>query len=176
MLGSVPCNGSTPRPSAPHVRSTDAVVLATLARGSAHSATFRRLLEQLEMSDVIVHVERRPRWERPHGATRFIAATPYARYLRITIAATDASDAIVALLGHELRHAVETADAPEVVDESSFHALYRRIGHASCAPPQWCFDTATAVRTGIDVYTELRRVRRSARLSSAQHHERQGDD
>jgi hypothetical protein len=98
------------------------------------------------------------------------------RYLRVTLSADSASDAIVALLGHELRHALEAADAPEAVDQLTYRALYHVIGHASCAPPRWCFDTADAVRAGAEVYTELHAGReRSARLPAAEDQER-GDD
>jgi hypothetical protein len=35
------------------------------------------------------------------------------------------------MLGHELRHAVEIADADSVVDQASLGAAYRRFGFAS---------------------------------------------
>jgi hypothetical protein len=39
----------------------------------------------------------------------------------------------IAALGHELRHAVEIADAPSVVDDASLAAEYRRVGFPSRA-------------------------------------------
>jgi hypothetical protein len=178
VLAAVTCDASEPiHVSAPHVRSTDRIVLMALARGAALSETFRRMVARLEASDVIVHVERREAGAHPFGFTQFIATTRHVRYLRITVAASDASDATVALLGHELRHALETADAPEVTDQDSYQAFYRRIGRASCAPPQWCFDTTAAVRTGAQVRAELRgRRRASARLPPAEHHQRQREN
>lgn len=140
----------------PRLRTDDRVVGAAIARGRAQSVTFRRLVDRLDASDLIVHVTRVRLLHRPSGVTQFIAATPYNRYLRITLHADHASDAIVALLGHELQHAVETASAPWVADQASYRALYRAIGHASCGPPQWCFDTAEAVAAGARVYAELR--------------------
>jgi hypothetical protein len=178
-FGPPPCSTPSPvrtRASMPHVRSTDPIVLAALARGVTMSATFRAMIEQLEASDVIVHIERREGGKVGSGFTQFITATRYARYLRITLAARDAADATVALLGHELRHALEAAAAPDVIDEASYRALYHEIGRSSCGPPQWCFDTAAAVRAGARVYAELHSARRSARLSAAQHHERQRND
>jgi hypothetical protein len=178
LLAAVMCEASeSPEAAAPHVRSTDRIVLTALARGTALSETFRRLVDRLEASDVIVHVDRRQAGTHQFGFTQFITATRHVRYLRITLEANHASDATVALLGHELRHAVETADAPEVIDQASYQALYRRVWRASCAPPQWCFDTAAAVRAGVQVHAELRGQRRqSARLAPAEHHQRQRDD
>jgi hypothetical protein len=177
---SPPCRSplaAAPRRTAPpHVRSTDAIVLAALARGRARSETFRGLVDRLEASDVIVHVERRQGGRRPSGFTQFIAATRHVRSLRITLAADEASDATAALLGHELRHALEIAQAPAVIDESSYREHYREIGQASCGPPHWCVDTAAAVHAGARMYAELRAGRRSARLAAAQNHERRGND
>ena len=165
-----------PLASAPHVRSTDSVVLAALATGIAISNTFRHLLDRLDASDVIVHVERRQGRVRPSGYTQFIGATRHVRYLRITLTADEVSDAMVAILGHELRHAVETAEVPEVTDQSSYRELYRAIGRSSCGPPQWCFDTEAAVYAGARVHAELRGKRRSARPTPAQDHHRECQD
>jgi hypothetical protein len=157
-------------PSAPHLRPTDAVVREAIARGMAHSRTFRDLVARIEASDVIVHVTTRQTAGRASGVTQFVAATAHARYLRITLDANTPNDSVVALLGHELRHAVEAADAPDVRDESSYGRLYREIGHASCEQPRWCFDTAQAVAAGAQVYTEMRRgrARRNRRPAGAQ--------
>lgn len=160
----------TPAPAEtpPAVRSTDPVVLTALRRGAALSVTFRALLSRLQASDVIVHVQRRAPASRVSGFTRFVTATPSARYLRITLQADVADDATVGLLGHELQHAAEVADAPWVRDEAAFGVLYRSIGHAACAPPRWCFDTAAAVSAGRQVYAEVGSGRRSmARLPAA---------
>jgi hypothetical protein len=162
----------------PHVRATDSVVRASIARGMALSATFRRLVDRLEASDVIVHVTRLRRAGRPSGFTQFVATTPYGRYVRITLEADDSSDAVVALLGHELRHAVEAADAPAVTDQPTYHTLYRAIGRSFCGPPKWCFDTTDAVTAGQDIYGELRATRRrlSARLTASDQQQRHRND
>jgi hypothetical protein len=163
---------------AAHLRATDGVVRAMIARGMALSFTFRRLVDRLEASDVIVHVTRRRLVSRPVGFNQFVATTPYGRYVRITLEADDASDAVVALLGHELRHAVEAADAPAVTDQPTYHTLYRAIGRSFCGPPKWCFDTADAVSAGRDIYRELRAGRRrsSARLTASDQQQRHGND
>ena len=64
----------------------------------------------------------------------------------------------MALLGHELRHAVELAEAPTVEDSDDYERLYDRIGYESCsrAAPR-CYETEAAVRAGRDVLSELRK-------------------
>ena len=168
LLFLIPTGASADAPgtSAPHVRTTDDTLRAAIARGIALSGTFRHLVDRIEASDVIVYVIRRPRVGRSHGVTQFITATVHRRYLRITLEADEASDETVGLLGHELRHVVEAVDAPQVRNESSYEALYRRIGRASCGAPSWCFDTTEAVAAGHHVYGELRAgKRRTTRLT-----------
>ena len=64
----------------------------------------------------------------------------------------------MSLLAHELQHAVEIADAPEVVDEASLKELYRRLG-ADSGPGAFngsvWFETQGAIDTGRRVYSEL---------------------
>jgi hypothetical protein len=137
------------------VRTLDAHVSDMLAVGYQRSTTFRRLVDVLEDSDVIVHVERRA----IVSDTAFLHFVTHAggnRYLRITLDSELTSDAGVALLGHELQHAVEVARAPWVVDVASFEELYRAIGHSSCEEPRRCFDTTAAVDAGRRVRMELR--------------------
>lgn len=138
-----------------HVRSVDAVITRTLRHGSVASATFRELLGALERSDIVVHIERGQPGTGTTGSTRFVTTAGGTRYVRITLDVADASGASVALLGHELRHAVEIAEAPWVVDQATCRELYVEIGHRSCRRPGWCFETAAAVAAGRQVLSEL---------------------
>ena len=71
------------------------------------------------------------------------------------------------LLGHELRHALEVADARWVVDQHTYGVFYRVIGTASCAAPRWCFDTPAAVAAGRRVFKEVAAAGRRSRDSAA---------
>jgi hypothetical protein len=59
--------------------------------------------------------------------------------VRIQLALRGSPDESIALLGHELQHAIEIAEAPEVYDEPGLVKLYQRIG----------------VRGGLHVYDTL---------------------
>src|SRR5687767_14467456 len=134
--------------AAPRIRFTDSLVAEAMARGLSHSPTFRWLVRRLTASDLVVYIERRPTTGRASGVTQFVSATPQARYVRIILDANAPDNGMVGLLGHELRHALEVADAPWVLDQRTYGVFYRVIGTASCAAPRWRFDTPAAVSAG----------------------------
>ena len=79
---------------------------------SEKSATFRALLERLGRSDLIVYVDRTiTMGERTRGDTRFVARAGGFRFLRVTLEMHGLTNPVVALIGHELRHAAEVADS-----------------------------------------------------------------
>ena len=120
-----------------HVRPLHKDAEGVIAYGMARSATFRRLVNRLERSDVIVYVDLRPDMRQDIGGSlRFLAKSATHRFLRVQLNRADSPVWRVALLGHELQHAVEVAEAADVVSGEGLRALYHRIG----------------VRTGIDTY------------------------
>jgi len=137
-----------------HVRSTERHVVDALRQGYDRSPTFRRLVDELEASDVIVYVQ--PATQLPgslRGHIRFAVATAANRYLRIFVSAKVRGDAFIALVGHELQHAGEVARSPFVRDDRSLAVLYRVIGDANSAG----WDTDAACGIGAIVQDELRR-------------------
>ena len=137
-------------------RVQDQVLLDLLKRGMQRSFTFRSLVAALERSDIVVHLRRTEEPNANTGFTQFIAARGGSRFVRITLNVAEASEFSVALLGHELQHAVELAGEPLVVDARAYEALYRSIGRESCTPQSPCFDTPAAVDAGRRVLKELR--------------------
>ena len=152
--------------AAPRIRFTDSLVAEAMARGLAHSPTFRWVVRRLNASDLVVYIERRPVTGRASGITQFVGGTSQTRYLRIVLDANASDHGMVGRLGHELRHALEFADAPWVVDQHTYSVLYRVIGTASCPAPRWCLDTPAALSAGRRVFEEVavagRRLRDSA--------------
>jgi hypothetical protein len=156
--------GLVPRPVPPtaaavldaptrHVRATGRVVSALLRTGFTDSRTFAALLTRLERSDVLVYIEDVPRL--PGALEGRLIMLPPAhgyRYLRIQIAMRGSSVDNIATIGHELRHAIEVADASTVVNEDGLKALYRRIG---VDRGNDVFDTIEAQQIGRQVRKEL---------------------
>jgi hypothetical protein len=109
-----------------HVRATDPRAQEWIRIGAAASRTFRSLLSRLGVSDLIVYVEIVDRIVGGAvGQMYFVSATGGVRYVRIEVVAERDVARMVALVGHELQHAVEVADAPRVRDSQSLGMLYR---------------------------------------------------
>jgi hypothetical protein len=111
------------------LRPTGAAERQLIDAGLAASPTFRALAHRLRYSDVIVYVE--VRHDMPSnvgGSLRFMAQSATDRFLRVTINGYHSRLMQVALLGHELQHAVEVANATDVNSHNAMAALYRRIG------------------------------------------------
>jgi hypothetical protein len=146
-----------------HVRMTDKRLHQLVHEGLRSSGTFRRLVERLERSDVVVYFEC-DGTIRPAGRLTFVSAVAGVRYLHVRVSRLGSRDQQIALIAHELQHAVEIADAPDVVDVASLGAAYERIGYVNhrVATPGVAFDSEAAVRTGYQVLHELSGRPRSA--------------
>lgn len=136
------------------VRGADPRVQEYLAAGFQRSATFAQLIAALNASDVIVYIERV--MTLPHdtmGRLTFVPVATTQRYLRIQIRSDLTMTDAIALIGHEMRHALEVAAAPSVRDRDGMIKLYREIGHSSGG--EHVFDTTAAQDTGRRVRREL---------------------
>jgi hypothetical protein len=111
-----------------HVRSLSSDARELLAMGGARSVLIRSLLDRLEASDLVVYVDVRWFSDTRMGQLAFVASAPGVRYVAIHIACGRTALDQLAALAHELRHAVEVADAAAVVDLRSFGDLYAHIG------------------------------------------------
>ena len=108
-----------------------ALAAALLRAGVARSATFRAIVETLEGSDLIIYIEARP--IRLPGQFQFLAASPGCRHVRVSVRTPGLDTEQVAWLGHELWHAVELAEAPDVRNQAGLLRLYQRIGMAGAS-------------------------------------------
>ena len=155
LVGAVPAWGASHLPaSVPRIRPLGESAVLAFQRGITHSPTFRELAARLERSDVVVYisVEPRPPGKCP-GATRFVTATRYTRFLHIALDRKLPPKTMIALLAHELQHALEVADAPEIRDLDSFRQHYEQNGFRNTALNT--FDSRTARETGRRVRAEL---------------------
>ena len=132
---------------------------AAIAEGFVRSAFFRDLVEQLDASDVIVYVESDCQMPSPMGGRlTFMSSAGGRRYVLVRIACLLDGRSQIAMLGHELRHAVEIADAGSIVDEPSLADAYQRIGFASGVMRAGTgYDSRAAINAGRRVWEELSR-------------------
>ncbi len=136
------------------VRPLSAHVEKLLADGMAGSPTFRQMLNRIESSDVIVYIEARPDLRAGVGGVmRFITRSASARFLRIQVSSAQARHVQIAMLGHELRHALEIVDQPGIGTADDLHQFYRERGVRTGLGT---FDSIAAQQAGYAVRNELR--------------------
>lgn len=128
-----------------HVRGTNGYARWLVRTATTYSATVCSLADRLAESDVVAYVRIAPIGTGTANTVLLNAEGPI-RYLMITIDDSHDPDGLVEMLGHELQHAVEIANAPEVRDEAGLVALYRRIGLHKNAREK--FETAVAQQMG----------------------------
>jgi hypothetical protein len=143
------------------VRPRDVLSEYLVEQGRTRSATFHRLLGALTLADVVIYIDVEPvAAQAPSGQLQFITTEGGLRYVQITVRPETTSwhrilsrhVELVAILGHELQHALEIASAPEVTDSSTFAELYGRIG---LQLQDHAFDTVAARLVGTRIRTEL---------------------
>ena len=136
------------------VRGADMRVQEYLTTGFNRSTTFARLLTALNASDVIVYIERVMTLPRDTmGRLTMVPTKGNARYLRIQIKSDLSMQEAIALIGHEMRHALEVAEDPSVRDSDALIQLYERIGHSSGG--EHVYDTTAAQDVGRQIRREL---------------------
>jgi hypothetical protein len=141
-----------------HLRTTDDRLRRLLELGTRTSPTFRALVHRLLESDVVVYLWcDRADMAPSDGRLTFVSAVGGYRYVVVRLVHVRSRERQIALMAHELRHAIEIADAPHVVDIESLEREYRRIGYMRSAPTaaRLTFDTRAAVDAGLQVLNEL---------------------
>jgi hypothetical protein len=143
-------------PDVPQIRTADPQVRALIDDAIAASPTVRALVARLDRSDVVVYVacERDPQM-RMYGRMNFLSAAGGLRYVLIRLKPRASRAAAIATLAHELRHAVEVADTPAIVDDVSLERAYERMGYRAQSPHGRAFETQAAVEVSRLVHEEL---------------------
>lgn len=140
-----------------------------ISSGLQRSQTFSAIIERLEASDLIVEVQcAHFKSSILAGRTVLLSAQPSVRYVLVEVACPVAQVATLEILGHELRHALEIASAPWVVDEPSLSRLYTQIGYSTCGLKMTGageFETADALEAGARVHHELLHPMASTRVA-----------
>jgi hypothetical protein len=155
----------------PHVRVADGGgpidVAALLQESQRRSPTVAGLFATLDRSDVVVYVM--VSQSAPHRPASFfyVGSSRVQRFFKIVIHPEAPRADLIAILGHELQHAVEVSAAPEICDAASLATYFRRIGRRIGTST---FETDAAIYVGQQVRADLvtsRRVplRPSAMLS-----------
>lgn len=158
LLAALPASAGERVLQRTHVRTDDPAVNWLLTAGEAYAPAFRRALRQLEASDVVAYVRFDPRLRRPVGGEiSFVGATAGIRYVQIRLLLQDEVSHAIAILGHELTHAVEIALDPTIVDPRSMASAYLATALAvRVRAGKPIVDTGDARVAGDEVMRELR--------------------
>jgi hypothetical protein len=144
-----------------HVIVTDTRLAALVFDGYRRSETLRRLLHEVEDSEWTVFVQSGPcPIEKAIGCLlHTVGMYEGRRYLRLkTQPERHHPDVVLALVGHELQHAIEVVSAGDVHDAPAMTALFRRIGSFEEKTSQGrLFETTAARRIECKIRCELRR-------------------
>lgn len=153
-----------------HVRAADRVLSSVLAESIEQSDVVGKLVDAIEASDLVVYLTR---GDCPSGIPSCLMVSgtgPGVRYIRINFPmpfglgrpGTWSRDALSIALAHELQHAAEIAQWPDVIDGRSLRAAYLRSGLDRGGRH---LDTDAAIAAGEARRLELRHGnRRSARV------------
>jgi hypothetical protein len=162
-----PASADRERPLFAHLRTSCPQIKAAIATAYQESATFRRLVEQIEATATFVFVEGRWCGTIANNPCTLIGSTGSGRVLQIRASPMMNQLQLTGILAHELQHAVEIIQNPDVVDAQSLRSLYRRIGFLSGrSGPQERWETNQARETERIVLEEARQFRRLARASA----------
>ena len=142
-----------------HVRSEEPWIRAAIRQGLSRSKTFRGLIAALDESDVIVHVI-----HAPIGRDRDLSLAAYTlnsvivrggyRYVRVVIGRKAGDAYTIGTIAHELQHAIEIANNPDVGRTLSAKELFQRINGGGCLGGQ-CYETLAALNIQDMVTGEL---------------------
>jgi hypothetical protein len=131
--------------SARHVRAAEPKIVRLIDAGISTSATFRGLIAALNESDVIVYLEpNRARHILGGYLVHNVVAQGDYRYLRIAVEIAGSERRLVALLAHELQHAVEVARTPDARDSESLGRLFGELAIKFGCGGTTCFETQAA--------------------------------
>lgn len=154
--GAAPVHAEPSAPCLPDNLRPDALWIGeVLCRYLPRSPTLRQLRDRLATAPVIVYLsEAESSRDGVAGRLRFVGGGHGWCYLRIDLQRQRYDVLSAALLAHELRHALEVADAG-VVDRASWRDLFRRIGIRAAGDRGGEVDTADAIVAGAAALREL---------------------
>jgi hypothetical protein len=148
-----------PPASQNQVRTTDQRLARLVFDGMRTSPTFRSLVDRLNSSDVVVYL--RCDSAPPLGIAgrlSFLGTGGGFRYVIVRVSYLPSHARQLAILGHELQHAVEVAETPQIIDPESLAREYTgNVGY----PTFWStasgrtYDSAAANEVGSQVLREM---------------------
>ena len=118
--------------SAPRIRVLDPGLKELFDHGIGQSPTFRALVEKVDATPILVFVAADIRMPARIGARlSFVTSVNGLRYVRVHVDCTLSARRQIALLAHELQHALEIGERTDILDVEAMESLYEDIGFES---------------------------------------------
>lgn len=155
----VPAHAADRATNDQHVRTSEATLANLIRRGMAESPYFRSLVERLNATDVIVYVKSHSNLpSQIEGHLQMIGSGGGRRYVVVALAFGRPETRTLATLGHELQHALEIAERPQITDSQSMAKAFAEFGYISLVArfPE-AYETYAAGEAGARVWLELSR-------------------
>ena len=151
--------------TASHVRPATDEVRRLIDAGMSTSSTCRRLVIELNGSDVIVYVQPKRR-RKGLGAylSHSVVSSGDCRDLRVALDITGPARSLVPVLAHELQHVGEVSRAREVRDAESIEYLFATLASKQDCADSNCFETAAAIEVEKLVKSEMSAAPRDQRF------------
>ena len=151
------CEGTLPD----HLRILDCRLAAAVAAAADRSATLRDLLDRVQRTDGLVFITQSSTIgtarQAAGGLSHDVTRAGSHRVLRIFVS-TMVDDNAIAIVGHELRHALEVLELSTACSEGEVDALFERLGwHAGVR----AVETQAARDAGETIERELRAAKKT---------------
>ncbi len=138
----------------PHLRPASPASRDLVASSLERSLTVSSLAEQLKASDVVAYVVAEPHaFAGRDSSIQFLGRSKAQRFMVIMVNSALPEDRQIALVAHELQHAVDMSHTKWVTDQERLGQYFTRVGWRGGDAPG--YETLTAVRTERKVAKEL---------------------
>jgi hypothetical protein len=140
----------------PRVRSTNALIATVVHQAGEQSATFRRLVETIDVSDGLVYIEEGQCGRGARACLVTVKVSGPNRMLSVWVDTRTVDADLMGLIGHELRHAIEVLGDRAVTSGHALSNFYQREGSRAA---EGRFETQAAIEAGLAVSAEVRKFR-----------------
>ena len=148
------------RPTGAGVRTTSPALATLIRQATERSTTFRGLMDTIDASDGIVHVNEgkcRPGVRACLLLTMTVAGPYRVLFILVRVDTRRADWDYMGSIGHELRHAIEVLSDPKVTSNHAMVRFFRNEGLTRGAN----FETKAAIDAGWAVRDEVREALRA---------------
>lgn len=148
----------------PHLRVTDRGLKALLEAGVERSPTLAALIADVEAASIVAYIEcdmRLP--SRILARLNLITSIGGIRYVRIAVDCAIGARRQMALLAHEIKHALEIAERRDIEDAEAMESFYEDVGFQTTVEgTHRNYETDAAIAVQRQVENEIRRRARPA--------------